>query len=115
MLALAPIDFEEASAVAESIDDAGTRSWALVHLADRLPAGERARKLALLDRAALQAKLASDPSIRLLQMGEVADRWHELGEVAKAEALFAEALPMPSGSPTRPTFGAVCSPPGWAG
>ncbi len=94
VLALAPIDFEEASAVAESIDDAGTRSWALVHLVDRLPAGERTRKLALLDRALLQAKLAADETTRLLQMGEVAERWHELHEVDKAKALFAEALPI---------------------
>jgi Carboxypeptidase regulatory-like domain len=93
VLALGPVDFEEASAVAESIDDAGTRSWALVHLADRLPAGERTRKLALLDRALLQAKLATVPSTRLFQLGEVAERWYELGEVAKARALFAETTP----------------------
>jgi hypothetical protein len=92
VLALAPIDFEDACAVAESIDDAGWRSWPLVHLADRLPTGERTRKLGLLDRALLQAKLATDPSMRLNQLGDVAEHWLELDEVAKSQGLFAEAL-----------------------
>ena len=92
MLALARTDFEEATAVAESIADPATRAWALVHLADRLPAAERDRKLALLARALLQARTAADQADRLLQMGEVAERWYELGEVDKAKALFAEGL-----------------------
>jgi hypothetical protein len=92
VLALAPTDFEEATAVAESITDPATKAWALVHLADRLPAAQRDRKLALLDRALLQARIASDQADRLLQMGEVAERWFELGEVDRAKALFAEGM-----------------------
>ena len=55
-----------------------------------LPAADRARKLALLDRAALQARAAALSSNKLFQMGEVAERWLELGEPNKARALFAE-------------------------
>jgi hypothetical protein len=92
VLALAGIDFEEATAVAESFADPATKSWALVQLADRFPADQRARKLALLDRALLQARIATDQADRLLQMGEVAERWWELGKVDTARALFAEGL-----------------------
>jgi len=92
VMALAQTDFEEAAAVAESIGEPGTRAWALVHLADTLPAAQRDRKLALLDRALLQARIATDQGDRLLQMGEVAERWYELGRVDKAKALFAEGL-----------------------
>jgi len=92
VMALAQTDFEEAAAVAESIAEPGTRAWALVHLADTLPAAQRDRKLALLDRALLQAKIATDQGDRLLQMGEVAERWYELGSVDKAKALFALGL-----------------------
>ncbi|MFI5459024.1 MAG: hypothetical protein ACHRXM_26645 [Isosphaerales bacterium] len=92
VIALAPFDFEEAAAVAESIADPGTRAWALVQLADRLPATERDRKLALLDRALLQARIATDQGDRLLHIGDVAERWYELGRPDKARALFAEGL-----------------------
>ncbi|MGO9920378.1 MAG: carboxypeptidase regulatory-like domain-containing protein [Isosphaeraceae bacterium] len=92
VLELARSDFEEATAVAESIAEPGVRAWALVHLADRLPAAKRERKLALLERALLYAKVATRQDDRLLQIGEVAERWYELGEVDKAKALFAEGL-----------------------
>jgi hypothetical protein len=90
VLALAGNDFEEATAVAESIADPAMRASALVSLADRLPASDRDHKLALLARALLHARLASEQGERLRQMGEVADRWYDLGEVVKAKELFAE-------------------------
>ena len=89
---LARTDFEEATAVAESIEDPATRASALVELADRLPVKEHDRKLGLLARALLHARAAAGQGDRLLQMGEVAERWYELGEVAKAKALFTEGL-----------------------
>jgi Carboxypeptidase regulatory-like domain len=92
VLALVQTDFEEASAVAESIEDPATRAWALVHLSDTLPVKERDRKLALLDRALLQARTATEQGDRLLRMGEIAERWYELGEVDKARRLCAEGL-----------------------
>jgi hypothetical protein len=100
-LALAAQDPEEAAAIAETIADPGRRAGTLVDLVDALPAEEKTRKLALLDRAALQARAAQLSSNKLYQMGEVAERWLELGETVKAEALLAagrklaETLPPP--------------------
>jgi hypothetical protein len=51
-----------------------------------------ARKLALLDRAALDARAAADPVQRLVLIGQTAEELYELGEVEKAKALFAEGL-----------------------
>ncbi len=90
--AMAERDFEEAAAVAESISDPWVRSRALIHLTDLLPAAQRDRKLALLDRALQQARIATGQSDRLLQMGEVANRWYTLGALDRAKGLFAEGL-----------------------
>ncbi|HKI19699.1 MAG TPA: carboxypeptidase regulatory-like domain-containing protein [Isosphaeraceae bacterium] len=90
--ALADTELEEAVAVAESIADAGTRAGTLARLSDRLPGTQRERKLALLDRAAVHAKGTIDPSDHVRQLGEVAVRLYELGEVDKAKALFAEGV-----------------------
>jgi len=87
---LARTDIDEASAVAESIADPGQRAGTLIELVDSLPDTQRARKLSILAEAALQAKAAPNLEDRLFQMGEVAVRWHELGEIQKAKALFAE-------------------------
>jgi hypothetical protein len=89
-LAFVADDPEEAATIAETIADPARRAGTLVDLADLTPAADRARKLALLDRAALQARAAALSSNKLFQMGEVAERWLELGESDKARALFAE-------------------------
>jgi hypothetical protein len=89
-LGLAADDPDEAAAVAETIADPANRTGTLVDLADMTPAADRARKLALLDRAALQVRGAALSSNKLFQMGEVAERWLELGEHEKARVLFAE-------------------------
>ena len=79
-LGMATADPDEAAAIAESIADPAERAGTLVDLVDATPAADRARKLALLDRAALQARAAGISSSKLFQMGEVAERWLELGE-----------------------------------
>jgi hypothetical protein len=89
-LGLAATDPEEAATIAETIADPSYRAGTLVDLADLTPASDRARKLTLLDRAALQARAGGLSSNKLFQMGEVAERWLELGETEKARALFAE-------------------------
>ncbi len=89
-LAFVADDPEEAAAIAETIADPAYRAGTLVNLADVTPDADRARKLALLDRAALQARAAALSSNKLFQMGEVAERWLEMGESDKARALFAE-------------------------
>jgi Carboxypeptidase regulatory-like domain len=90
--ALARRDFEEAETVAESIVDAGAHAGTLARMADLVPNTERQRKLALLERATIQAKATTDPSDRVYQLGQVASRLYELGEVDKAKALCAEGL-----------------------
>ena len=78
--------------MAETIADPAYRAGTLVDLADALPSSDRARKLALLDRAAEQARAAVPSSNKFFQMGEVAEHWLELGERDKARALFADGL-----------------------
>ena len=89
---LADTDPEEAASIAESIADPAQRARALIEVVDALPATERARKIALLDRVALHARSAPDAVQRLWWIGEAAERLHELGEVEKARPLFAEGL-----------------------
>jgi hypothetical protein len=90
--ALARTDFEEAETVAESIGDPGIRAGTLARLADMLPGSEKARKLAIVERALIQAKAASTPSDFIYHVGEVAGRLHELGETERARELFVQAL-----------------------
>ncbi len=90
--ALADTDPEEAGSVAESIADPAQRARALFGVVDALPAAQRARELALLDRAALHARAAPDAAERLWGIGGAAERFDELGEVEKAKSLFAEGL-----------------------
>jgi hypothetical protein len=89
-LGLAVADPEEAIAVAETIVDPSYKAGALVDLVDALPASELPRKLALLERAAAQARAAKLSSNKFFQMGEVAEHWFELGQKQKAEELFGE-------------------------
>ena len=90
VISLAAADPEEAAAVAEAIADPAMRAGVLVNLTDALPDSERRRKLAALEQAALQARAATRTQDKLFQMGEVAERWYELGEVERARTLFAE-------------------------
>ncbi len=84
-----PAGAEEA---AQAIDEPGHQATVLVALADALPDGERDRKLALLDRAALQSNAATNLLDRVDLMSRVAQRWYELGEKEKAKTLFALGL-----------------------
>jgi len=85
--ALARSDPDRAQKVADSIvDSAMARIRTLAAVADALPREARDRKLALLARAAVQAKAAKDP----VSVGICALRLHELGEKEKAKALVAE-------------------------
>ena len=89
-LGIVGIDPEEALAIAETIVEPSHKAGTLVDLADALPALERSRKLAWLDRAAAAARSAKPSSNKFFQMGEVGEHWLELGERPKAMALFAE-------------------------
>ena len=89
-LALLAEDPDEAAAIAETIADPDRRAGTLIDLVDSLPAQEKPRKLTLLERAALQTRTPGLSANKLFQMGEVAERWLELGEKDRALALFAE-------------------------
>ena len=67
--ALARTDPTQAEAVAEAIEEPDIRARALLAVADALPDQERDRKLALLDRAAVQAKAAKAAADRAVPDG----------------------------------------------
>ena len=90
--AVARTDFDEGETVAESIADPAIRAGTLTRLADILPGSEKPRKLAILERALIQARVVNTPSDFVYQMGEVAGRFYELGETEKAKQLFALGL-----------------------
>ena len=89
---IAETDPEEAISIAEAFANPAGRAGALIEVVDALPATQRPRKIALLDRVALHARSAPDPVRRLRWIGEAAERLHELGEVEKARPLFAEGF-----------------------
>jgi Carboxypeptidase regulatory-like domain len=95
--AMAAGDPEEAATVAESIADPGWRATALIDVVDALPASQRRRKLALLDRAALHAKAAPELDQRIRTIGDAAERLYEMGEVARAKSVFADGLQIAKG------------------
>ena len=90
---LARSDFREGETVAESIADPGIRAGTLARLADVLPGSEAPRKLAILERARIQALAAKAPTDFVYHVGEVAGRLFELGASEQAKELFAQALP----------------------
>ncbi|MGO9466024.1 MAG: carboxypeptidase regulatory-like domain-containing protein [Isosphaeraceae bacterium] len=94
---LAVDDLVEAEAVLNSNRDpvAGGR----VLLARALPASDRVRKSALLDRATVEIRAAPDGPYKISVMGGIADCRLDLGEVEKARALFRDALKMVEAQP----------------
>jgi hypothetical protein len=89
--ALAGIDPTQAEVAADAIAEPFVKTMALLHLVDVLPDVQLDRKLAILDRALAQAKLARGGASRLGRMAAVALRYDEVGEKEKARALLAEA------------------------
>ena len=89
-VALAANDPEEAAAVAESTSSPESRSAGLIDLVDAVPATDRPRRLAPLDRALLETKATKRLFDRVHIMCEVADRWFELKEYDRGKALMAE-------------------------
>jgi hypothetical protein len=94
---LASEDPDRATAVAEGIAPATWRADALLSVADRLPADQRARRLVLVDRALAAARAEADPEMRLVRIGEVAEHLLDLGEAVQAKALFDECRALYAG------------------
>ena len=101
---LADTDPEEAASIAEAVADPAGRARALIEVVDALPATQRARKIALLDRVALHARSAPEPVNRLWWIGEAAEHLHELGESEKARPLFAEGLRLANQLPNKKEY-----------
>ena len=89
---LAPSDPDQAETLAAGIDEPGGQARALVAVFDALKDQERKHKFAVLDRATFQAKAATAPAGRVVQLAAVAERWYELGEKEKAKTLVNDAL-----------------------
>ena len=89
---LARSDPAEAETLAAAIDEPGGQARALVAVFDALPDRDRQHRLAVLERATLQAKAATAPAGRVVQLAAVAERWYELGEKEKAKTLINDAL-----------------------
>ena len=84
---LAVKDPARAEAMVESITDPLTKVSALTNVAKALPASERGRKQALLERATtlLRDRLQqANPARRLLQLSEIAEQWLDMGERDRA-------------------------------
>jgi hypothetical protein len=98
--ALARTNPKQAQEVAEAIATPANRASALLSIVDALPPEERDRKLAVLNRATVHARDAKGA----YEIANVAERWYELGEKAKAKAMFAESVLLPKDTPLRRGF-----------
>jgi hypothetical protein len=87
---LARIDPDEAAAVAEASAEPADRARGVVAIVDVLPREQKTRRLALLDKAVVHARAATNPSDRLGILGEVGERLVEQGEEEKARRTFDE-------------------------
>ena len=109
---LARSDPAEAEMVAAGIDEPGAHARALLAVFDALPDQDRKHKVAVLDRATPQAKAATLPGGRVVQLAAVAERWYEIGEKEKAMALMNDALRL-ANTLAKGTPGAACWPRRW--
>jgi hypothetical protein len=82
---------DEALAVVETMRDPASRVQCLMRASDRLPVTERARTLGLLGRAVPEARACREPTgMNVVMLGQIAERWLDLGEKEKAEKLLLE-------------------------
>lgn len=101
-LALLDEDLAEALSLGEAIGDPYLRGRVYLAACDSLPEEERTRKAEFLTTALLHARAAADAGRRLEFIGQVAERWLDLGEIERGTALLregqalAEELPAPS-------------------
>jgi hypothetical protein len=82
---------EDALTVVEGLEDPGMKTMGYLEASARLGDDKRARALELLDHALLNARAARGPDgIKLLMMGEVAERFLDLGQTERGRALLRE-------------------------
>jgi hypothetical protein len=83
---------DDALNIAESIGDPYAKMTTYFMLIDRIPGGDRKKKLEVVSRALLIAKNLKDPVFRLIGMSQAADRLFDLGETEHATKLLRDAL-----------------------
>jgi hypothetical protein len=82
---------DEALAVLEGLEDPGAKAMGFLSASNKLGARDRSRALAVLDRALLNARAAKQPEgVKLLLMGQVAERFLDLGQADRGRALLRE-------------------------
>jgi hypothetical protein len=82
---------DEALTVLEGLEDPGARAIGYIEASQKLGAQDRARALEVLDRALLNARAAKEPDgIKLLLMGQVAERFLDLGQAERGRAILRE-------------------------
>ena len=92
---------DEALAVLEGLEDPGAKAMGYIHASEKLGAGNRAKALEVLDRALLNARAAREPDgTRLLLMGQVAERFLDLGQAERGRTLLREGEVLAKQLPT---------------
>lgn len=100
-------DMDEALALGESLNTPHYRGRLDLAACDALPEESRQRKSELLAAALLQARAEPDVAQRTELIGQIAERWFDLGDEAQGTALLregqklAEQLPAPSEAAAR--------------
>lgn len=95
-------DLEEALAMGEAIDQPHYRGRLYLAASDSLPDEQRERKSQLLSTALLHARAEPERAQAVELMGQLGERWLDLGEIERGTALLregqklAEQLPAPS-------------------
>ena len=95
-------DLEEALAMGEAIDQPHYRGRLYLAACDSLPDEQRERKSQLLSTALLHARAEPERAQAVELMGQLGERWLDLGEIERGTALLregqklAEQLPAPS-------------------
>jgi hypothetical protein len=91
-VALGQYEDDPAAAIATIQDDLdpGSRAAAWLALEDFRPAVDRARRENLLDRALADARKTVRADVKIRLLGQVADRWLELGSIERARPILLE-------------------------
>jgi hypothetical protein len=79
-----------AMAVIQDDLDPSSRAAAWLALSDFRPHRDRARRESLLDRALADARQAKNAGLKIKLLGEIADRWLELGSIDRARPILLE-------------------------
>jgi hypothetical protein len=91
-VALGQYEDDPVSAIATIQDDLdpGSRAAGWLALADFRPARDRARREDLLERALADARQAAWAHVQIRLLGQIADRWLELGSIERARPILLE-------------------------